>query len=252
MTDNNSPWYENFYGRDYVQALVPSLTNSVKEAEFAASTLDMKASDKVLDLCCGQGRHAVLLAAKGIAVTGQDQSAEYLEDARKAAVNDGVDLPLVHSDMRDIPFGSKFDYVINMFTSFGYFDSEDDDRKVLKEIAKALKPGGQTMIDLLNRDWVIANNEPSERRVNEDGTVVLERRSLNLESNRNEVSFTIIDPDGNQRESYGHRIRLYTLEEIAEMMRSVGLEFQRAFGGFDSEPYSASTRRMIVIARKSG
>jgi SAM-dependent methyltransferase len=250
MTDKTTPWYEDFYGRDYVQALVPSLTNSVKEAEFAVKTLGMKPGDQVLDLCCGQGRHAVLLAAKGIAITGQDQSAEYLSDARKAAKNTGVDLPLVQSDMRDIPFEGEFDYVINMFTSFGYFDSDEDDLKVLNEIAESLKPGGQLLIDLINRDWVIENNEEFDRRVNDDGTVILEQRNLNLRTNRNEVSFTIIDPDGTQRESFGHRIHLYTLDEVTQMMSQSGIEFQRAYGGFDSEPYSPSSRRMIVVARK--
>jgi SAM-dependent methyltransferase len=250
MTSKNSPWYEEFYGRDYLQALVPSLTNSEKEAEFAATTLGMKPGDQVLDLCCGQGRHSVLLAGRGIAVTGQDQSAEYLADARTAAESANVDLPLVQSDMRDIPFKNKFDFVINMFTSFGYFETDDDDRKVVAEISKALKPNGRVLIDLINRDWVIANNEPSERRVNVDGTVVLEERTLNLQTNRNEVRFTFIDPDGTRRKSFGHRIRLYTLDEITEMMRGVGLEELEVFGGFDSEPHTTSTRRMIVVARK--
>jgi SAM-dependent methyltransferase len=250
MTSKNTPWYEEFYGRDYIQALVPSLTNSKKEAEFAANTLGMKPGDQVLDLCCGHGRHTVILAARGIAVTGQDQSAEYLADARTAAEGINVDLPLVQSDMRTIPFEGKFDFVINMFTSFGYFDTDDDDRKVLSEIAKCLKPGGRVLIDLINRDWVIANNGPSDRRVNADGTVVLEQRSLNLETNRNEVRFTFIDPDGTRRESFGHRIRLYTLHEITQMMDEVGLEVLEVLGGFDSEPHTPSSRRMIVVARK--
>lgn len=252
MTDQNVPWYEEFYGRDYVQALVPSLTNSEQEANFAVQTLGMKPGDRVLDLCCGQGRHAVLLVAKGIAVTGQDQSADYLEDARRASDALGLELPLVHSDMRDIPFENKFDFVINMFTSFGYFDTEQDDQRVLVEIEKALKPGGRVLVDLLNRDWVIANNEPSDRRVNDDGTVVIEHRNLNLETNRNEVTFTFIDPDGTSREAFGHRIRLYTLDEVTAMMRKAGLEFEQAFGGFDSEPHTPGTRRMIVVARKPG
>jgi SAM-dependent methyltransferase len=251
MTEKIPPWYRAFYGRDYLQALGPSLTNSEKEAEFAATTLGMKPGDQVLDLCCGQGRHALILAARGIAITGQDQSAEYLADARIAAEHMNIELPLVQSDMRDIPFENRFDCVINMFTSFGYFDTDDDDRKVLREIARALKPGGQVLIDLINRDWVVANNESADRRVNEDGTVVLEQRNLNLQTNRNEVSFTFIDPDGTRRKSFGHRIHLYTLDEIVQMMRQAGLEFLRAYGGFDSEPFSPTTRRMIVVARKS-
>ncbi|MDA1280271.1 MAG: class I SAM-dependent methyltransferase [Chloroflexi bacterium] len=250
MNDGETPWYEDFYGQDYLQALGPSLTNTDLEAVFAVNALEMKPGDRVLDLCCGQGRHAVLLAARGIAVTGQDQSANYLADARAAAQNLGIELPLVQSDMREIPFESHFDHVINMFTSFGYFDTEDDDRQVLNEIRRALKPGGRLLIDLLNREWVIEHNEPSDRRVNDDGTIVLEQRKLNLETNRNEVTFTFIDSNGNQRESSGHRIRLYTLPEITRMLRDAGLVFDRAYGGFNSEHYSPSTRRMIVVAHR--
>lgn len=251
MTDDNHTWYEAFYGNDYLEALGPSLTNTAKEAEFIALTLGLKAGDQILDLCCGQGRHAVILASLGIKVTGQDQSNEYLNDARAAAAERSIDLPLVKSDMRKIPFACKFDAVINMFTSFGYFETEEEDRQVLTAIHKALKSGGQLLMDLLNRDWVIANNRPADRRVNGDGTIVLERRKLNLETNRNEVTFTFIDSEGNKRESFGHRIRLYTLDEITLMMSDTGFELQRVYGGFDSQPYSASARRMIVAARKS-
>ncbi|MCH7970622.1 MAG: class I SAM-dependent methyltransferase [Chloroflexi bacterium] len=249
MTDNDTPWYTQFYGRDYLQALGPGLTNTAQEAEFVVSALALRPGDRVLDLACGQGRHAVLLAKRGIDVTGQDQSAEYLQDARAAAERHGVDLPLVNSDMRTIPFEGQFDAVISMFTSFGYFESEADNRQVLAEISKALKPDGHVLIDLVNREWVIANNQPTERRENSDGTVVLERRELNLQTSRNHVTFTFVDRNGKRRESVGHQIRLYTLTEIIQMMAGAGLTYVRVYGGFDSEPYTPSTRRMIVIAR---
>jgi SAM-dependent methyltransferase len=250
MSENDTPWYTQFYGRDYLDALGPGLTNTVREAEFAIAALALKPGDQVLDLACGQARHAVLLAKQGIEVTGQDQSAEYLQDARAAAEQHGVDLPLIKSDMRTIPFEGHFDAVVNMFTSFGYFEAEADNRRVLAEISKALKPGGRVLIDLINREWVIANNQAAERRENSDGTVVLERRELNLQTSRNHVTFTIIDADGKKRESVGHRIRLYTLTEIIRMMAEANLIYERVYGGFDSEPYTTSTRRMIVVARK--
>ncbi|MBN4074229.1 class I SAM-dependent methyltransferase [bacterium AH-315-D21] len=251
MTGNDKPWYTQFYGRDYLDALGPGLTNTAKEAEFVVNALSLKPEDSVLDLACGQGRHAVLLAKQGFAVTGQDQSAEYLRDARAAAVRSGIDLPLVNSDMRSIPFDGHFDAVISMFTSFGYFASESDNRMVLAEISKSLKPDGRVLIDLVNREWVVANNQSLERRTNPDGTVVVEQRELNLETSRNHVTFAFVDKDGKRRESVGHRIRLYTLTEIIQMMAEAGLTYERAYGGFDSEPYTPLTRRMIVIARKA-
>ena len=250
MTDSEIPWYTQFYGRDYLDALGPGLTNTEQETRFVVAALALKPGDQVLDLACGQARHAVLLAKHGIDMTGQDQSAEYLDDARAAAKREGVDLTLVHSDMRTIPFERRFDAVISMFTSFGYFDSQSDDQQVLDEVSKALKPNGHVLIDLINREWVIANNQPSERRENADGTVVLEERVLNLHTSRNEVTFTFVDKQGHKRESMGHRIRLYTLTEVIQMLGEAELNFEHVYGGFDSETYTPSTRRMIVIARK--
>ena len=251
MTDNATPWYTQFYGRDYLDALGPGLINTDQEAAFVVRTLALKPGDRVLDLACGQARHALLLARQGFDVTGQDQSADYLRDAQDAMDREGISLPLVQSDMRTIPFEGEFDAVISMFTSFGYFESDTDNRKVLSEIYKALKPGGQVLIDLINREWVVANNESTERRENSDGTVVLEHRELNLETSRNQVTFTFVDGHGEHRESIGHRIRLYTLTEVVQMMADAGLSYERVYGGFDSEPYTASTRRMIVVARKT-
>ena len=250
MTQSGRPWYAEFYGLDYLQALGSGLTNTAQEAEFVVNALGLNSGDRVLDLCCGQGRHAVLLAERGLAVTGQDHTTEYLHDARAAARAYGVDLCLVNSDMREIPFEGHFDAVINMFSSFGNFESQEDDRRVLAAISKALKPGGRWLMDLLNREWVIANNLPTDWRENDDGTVVLEQRELNLQTSRNHVTFTFIDKEGRRRHSVGHRIRLYTLTEVIQMMASADLLFERAYGGFDSEPYTASTRRMIVVGRK--
>ena len=226
MTDSETPWYTQFYGRDYLDALGPGLTDTDQETQFVITALALKPGDQVLDLACGQARHTVLLARRGI------------------------DMALVNSDMRTIPFERRFDAVISMFTSFGYFDSQRDDQQVLAEVSKALKTNGHVLIDLINREWVIANNQPSERRENADGTVVLEERELNLHTSRNQVTFTFVDKHGKKRESIGHRIRLYTLTEIIQMLGEAGLSFKQVYGGFDSEPYTPSTRRMIVIARK--
>ncbi|HAG55080.1 MAG TPA: methyltransferase, partial [Dehalococcoidia bacterium] len=94
MTDSETPWYTQFYGRDYLDALGPGLTDTDQETQFVITALALKPGDQVLDLACGQARHAVLLARRGIDMTGQDQSAEYLDDARAAAIREGVELAL--------------------------------------------------------------------------------------------------------------------------------------------------------------
>jgi SAM-dependent methyltransferase len=217
---------------------------------FVEDTLDLKPSSSILDLCCGTGRHAVLLAKRGFEVTAQDLSESYLERASQAAEAAGVGLSVAHSDMRSIPFEAAFDAVINMFTAFGYLESEEEDGKVLREIAKALKPGGRFLLDLLNREWVVSNYVQNEWRRAEDGTLHLEHRELDLVAGRNHVTFTVIDPKGQRREMDGHHVRLYTLTEVIGMLSEAGLEFERAYGGFSGEAYGVNTRRMIVVGKR--
>ena len=246
------PWYESFFGQDYLDVYGYQFTaeRAGLEAGFAIKVLGLKPGDRVLDLCSGQGRHAVPLAAAGLHVTALDFSREYLDLASEAAKAAGVQIETVHADMRDIPFEDHFDAMINMFSSFGYLESEAEDARVLDAVRCSLRPGGVALLDLLNRDWVIANYETEDSHTDPDGTLYLEHRRLDLETSRNHVSFTVVSPDGTRREVDGHHIRLYTLREVRGMLAGAGLIYEGVHGGYEAEPYGIETRRMIVVARR--
>ena len=251
MSQYESDWYRSFFGQDYLDVYghVLGEDRSQAEADFVRGALALEPGQRVLDLCCGQGRHAVPLARAGLRVTGLDMSESYLRLAASAAEAAGVDLDTVVGDMREIPYEAEFDAVVNMFTAFGYFDDESDDRRVLGGIAGALKPGGRVLLDLLNRDWVAANYIESEWRRSEDETLYLEQREFDPVAGRNHVEFTIVSPDGSTRRT-GHHIRLYVMTEMISMLTSAGLDFERAYGDYDGSPLSVHKRRMIVVARK--
>jgi SAM-dependent methyltransferase len=248
----DQPWYQSFFGQDYLDVYGYQFTpeRADQEVEFVVRALDLRPGELVLDLCSGQGRHAVPLAARGQRVTALDMSAEYLELAVAAAQRGGVQLETVLADMREIPFAGRFDAVVNMFSSFGYLESEAEDAKVLDAIFRALKPGGRVLLDLLNRDWVVANYETEDSHTGADGTLYLEHRRLDLESSRNHVSFTVVSPDGSRREVGGHHIRLYTLREMRAALDAAGLAYEAVYGGFAGETYGIDTRRMIIVARR--
>ena len=254
MSEAAEPWYQGFFGSNYLDVYGNEFAadRAEREVAFVSETLGLRPGDRVLDLCCGQGRHAVLLARNGLQVTAQDLSVDYLALAQAAAAAAGVSIEAVNSDMRQIPFEGHFDAVINMFTAFGYLESEAEDAKVLHAAAAALKPGRRLLLDLLNREWVIQNYVPDELRTGADGTTYLEHREFDLRSSRNHVTFTTVAPDGSQRELDGHHVRLYTLTEVIKLLEAAGLAFKTAYGGFGGESYSLETRRMIVVARKSG
>jgi SAM-dependent methyltransferase len=247
-----APWYERFFGRDYLEVYGYQFTQerAEQEVDFAVKALRLTPGESLLDLCCGQGRHAVLLAGRGLRVTALDLSSEYLELARDAGREKGVVLETVNADMREIPFEARFDAIVNMFSSFGYLETEAEDAKVLAAILRALKPGGRVLLDLLNREWVVTNYIQNDWHSDPDGTLYLEHRELELETSRNHVTFTAIAPDGSRREIVGHHIRLYTLREVIGMLEAAGLAFEGVHGGFEGEAYSINTRRMIVVAKR--
>ncbi len=254
MAEQNNPWYKKFFDEDYPKVYQERLSEdaTAHEVAFVERTLGLKVGDRVLDLACGQGRHAIALAQRGMVVTAQDLTEEYLRDARDAAKAAGVEIETVQSDMREIPFTGEFDAVINMFTAFGYLESEDEDMAVVRAVANALKPGGQLLMDLLNREWVVSNYIQKEWRTDPDGNFILEDREFNLVTGRNRVSFTIVTPEGTSRELPGHDIRLYTLTELGKMLDVAGLQLSAVYGDFNGSPYAIDTRRMIVVAGNTG
>ncbi len=252
MATRDSAWYVDFFGEDYLNIYGHIFTGerAVQEVSFAERLLELAPDARVLDLCSGQGRHSVPLAQHGYRVTALDLSPAYLNLARQAAAAHGACLQTVTADMRRIPFKARFDAIINMYSSFGYLESEADDAQVLESVAQALKPEGRFFLDMLNREWAVANYIQNDWHAGPDGTLYIERRDLDLATSRMHVHFTIVDRSGGRRESIGHKIRLYSLTEISGMLARAGFDQISAYGGFEGEPYAIGTRRMIISARK--
>lgn len=248
------PWYEEFFGEDYMRF---HLVGGQREADrapaecgFIVNALRLKAGDRVLDLCCGQGRHAVELAKRGFTVTGTDLSRYLLGLARNAAEQAGVQVRFHRGDMRELPWEEEFDAVIVMFTAFGYFDSEKDNEKVLCEIRKVLRTGGRLLLDLPNRDVFLNLIADGQRTWYEhEEHLILDEHTWDPDRCRLRLSRTIVAPDGTRRQT-GHDLREYTHEEIVTMLEQVGLRHERTYGDIQLSAFTPESRRMLVVGRR--
>jgi SAM-dependent methyltransferase len=243
-------WFEEIFDDDYLRTL-PFLTprQTEREAQFIAESLQIPSGGALLDLACGYGRHAMELAAKSYRVTGLDLSLPLLIRAADAARRVGVNVNFIHGDMREMTFENEFDGAYCMFTSFGYFD-DDTNRKVAANLARAIKPGGKLLIDVVNRDYIV-RDLPTRVWWQGDGCVVLEEVDFNYFSSRVQVQRSIIFEDGRQVEQE-ISIRAYSLHEIGKVLHHSGFRVTEVSGGLSlrGKFFGANSRQLIVVAEK--
>ena len=246
---SEAPWYQVFFGENYLRmyAFPPEWTE--RQVECIVKLLALPPASTILDLCCGHGRHAIPLTQRGYQVTGQDLSEVFLQQARVAADAQRVQVRWVHGDMRSIPFENEFDAFINIFTAFGYLESDDEDQQVLVQVHKALKPGGIFLLEIIHREGLLRRYEPFGVARHDDELIVIEERHFDLLTSRNETRVTMIDPDG-QRTEYVHAVRLYTLMELVRLCSAAGLQVQAHYGGLDGSELALDSHRLVLVCRK--
>lgn len=237
-------WYEESFGEDYLLVYKHrDFGGARREVERMIGWLNLPQGAKVLDLCCGMGRHSLALAEAGYEVTGVDLSEPLLCEARSQAGAKAV--TWVRSDMRKLPLSGGFDAVVNLFTSFGYFEEDEEQIKVLREIHRMLKPGGKFIIDFLNPAYVIRHLVPHS--VRKDGDYLIdESRRIDGGYVKKDIILTS-KADGTPRQ-YHERVKLYPLETFREMLTKAGLRLDVVHGSYTEDEYDAETSaRMIFL-----
>ena len=244
-------WYDGFFESEWLDYLaLPAGQREEQQVGFIVERLGLGEGTRVLDLACGRGRISIPLAQHGCRVTGLDLSRRSLELARSGAESAGVELELIERDMRGLDAEEAFDAVVNMFSSFGYFATQADDERVLANVARALVPGGEFLIDTINTVALAAEFKPVNWTELEDGTLFLERRVYDHLTGRHEASWTFVRPDG-ARSEMRHSMRGYTAPELVRMLDAVDLEVDGAWGSWEGTELGDGTRT-ILRARKPG
>jgi SAM-dependent methyltransferase len=247
MTPTEWPvaFFDDDYLRIYRAMLAPDVT--AREVDFLESTLVPPSGGEILDLACGYGRHAIGLASRGYRVTGVDFNTHYLEVAEEDAGRAGVRARWVTADMRALPFERAFDAAYSFFTSFGYFSDEENER-VLEGVARALRPAGRFLLDVINRDWVLCN--PQQRVWNqlEDGSLLMEETSLDVRRSELLNRQMHVTPQTGAQITKEHTLRVYTCAELEALCGRQGLTVREVWGGADRSEYAAESRRLVLLA----
>jgi len=245
-------WWQSYFDGQYMLEYEPLFTLERDRQEVARlmDVMGLASGARVLDVPCGQGRHAHLLAEAGFDVDGLDYSRDLLAIATKRGT--GPRLRYTRGDMRGLParWTGRFDAVLNLFTSFGFFTDPNDDRRVIAEFARVLAPGGALVWHGGNRDGVMARFLDRDWWKTQDGTLIAQERSFDPLSGLLRVESVWSGPAGEG--SRDHSIRLYTPTRLAELCADVGLIVEEAYDGFSSRPLTRRSSEMMLVARKSG
>jgi SAM-dependent methyltransferase len=237
-------WYREWFGEDYLELYAHrDRDEAERQADFVERQLADVRPRAVLDLACGAGRHTDALRRRGHRVLGTDLSITLL--ARRP------DLPRVAGDMRRLPFvDASFDWVLNFFTSFGYFESERENFQVLEEVVRVLTPGGGFLVDLMNPVPVIESLKPGESWERAGRKVEIERW-YDPEARRINKRIRIAR-DGQPARTFLESVRAYRADEVEIGLQWAGLRVRGVYGSFGGEAYGPDSDRLIVVAKKEG
>lgn len=244
MQKETENWYASWFNTPYYHILYKDRDHREAALFMNALTdyLQLEKNDKILDLACGRGRHSKYLYRHGFNVTGVDLSEESIEYAKE------YERPGLHFEVHDmcLPYPEKFDAVFNLFTSFGYFEKEEDNLRTIKAIKEELKPSGHAVIDFMNAKLAIENLVPRETK--EIGGLVfhMERyvkkgfifKDIQFEDRGREYFFT-------------ERVKALTLADFKEYFRLAGVRLRATFGDYQLNDFDENTsERLILVFHK--
>ena len=241
------PWYEDWFDSDAYELVYHQrdLSDARRLADLIERTVRPASGATILDVGCGRGRHSRILAARGYAVTGVDLSERALATARRRAEEEGLDVRFQQADMRDLPFEAAFDGVVNLFTTFGYFEEEEDHARAIREMAQALKPNGWLVQDFLNAPYALAHLvSKDEREV--DGIRIAQRRWEEEGRLNKEITLR----RNGDAHTFTESVRLLTLADFERMYHMAGLGLDARFGDYDGGAHTPTSPRLILVARK--
>lgn len=235
-------WFEEWFGTDYLRIYQHRDESEAERAiDLITAHVHGREIQSVLDLACGAGRHSKALCERWWTV-GLDLSAALLRVARR----EDRDAPYVRADMRELPFAPEsFDLVVNLFTSFGYFEDDREHARVLAVVRDALRPGGAFVIDFLNASQVRRNLVPYDERI-ENGVTIVQSRVISPDDRFVEKTIRLKE----RGREYVERVRLLSAGDLERMLEIAGFDVVHCFGDYTGARWSENSPRTILFASR--
>lgn len=246
----NKEWFEDesFWEAMYPY-MFPKQRFTLAEAEVEQILDLVKPKGKsVLDLCCGPGRCSLALARHGFTVTGVDRTRFLLTKARAKARYAKLKIEWVEQDMRDFVRPETFDFVLSMFTSFGYFDDKEQDMQVLRNVFSSLKPGAVFLIDVMGKERLAKIFLPTSSSEYADGTTMVQRREIFDDWTRVRNEWILIRKGRSKHFQFHHTI--YSGQELKDRLEQTGFRRVKLYGNLDGGEYGPNAQRLITVAGK--
>ena len=243
MIKDDTTWYASWFNTPFYHILYKDRDYAEGENFMYNLTeyLNIPENGKILDLACGKGRHAIYLNKIGFDVTGVDLSENSITHAKQFE-NDTL-----HFNVHDMckPYHEQFDAVFNLFTSFGYFENEEDNLNTIKAIKANLNDYGFGVIDFLNSEYIIDNLVPENTKT-VDGIAFLQKRRVENGYIIKDISFTA---DGKDYE-FQERVRAFTLADFEVLFEKAGVYLLDVFGDYKLNKFHKKTSQRLILIFK--
>jgi len=247
---SSSPWYESAFDALYLTVYSHrNREDALRALAFLQREANICSGGRVLDCCCGAGRHLLELLRAGFDVYGFDLSRALLERGKKDLCESGFDSRIVQARMERIPFRESFDLAISLFTSFGYFETDGENAAVFREVSQALKPGGRYVVDFLNAPQVRANLVEASSEETPSGIKLDVRRAIEGHPPRVVKRMQIVE--GAEPREIVESVRLFERQDLEAMLTGAGLTPVSVWGDFHSAPHNDESPRCIILAQKT-
>jgi cyclopropane fatty-acyl-phospholipid synthase-like methyltransferase len=241
-------WFKDWFDSDEYLNVYRSRNeeDAKKLVELIINNVELQPDDNILDLACGTGRHSILLAEKGFNVTAVDLSKNLLSIARRAADESHVKVNYIHADLRQFSIGARFKLVINLFTSIGYFEADEENFKIIKTAYNQLNNSGYFVLDFFNRRFIEKNLVPESINNFSDETII-QRRQIAEDRVKKQI---IIEKNGARKEYY-ESVRMFGKDELLNAISYAGFRIDRYFGDYTGNIFDLeNSPRIIIIAQK--